>query len=59
MRQITVYMMIGLPGSGKNTWINNNLSRNVRQLSRDDIREHLCFCKEGERWSVQENRKKK
>ena len=49
MRQVTVYVMIGLPGSGKNTWINANLGRKVRQLSRDDIRENLCYCKAGEK----------
>jgi predicted kinase len=40
----TVYMMIGLPGSGKNTWIENNLDKNVRVVSRDDIRANLKMC---------------
>lgn len=45
----TVYVMIGLPGSGKNTWINNNLGRNVKQVSRDDIRIELNMCDNDEK----------
>ena len=57
------YILIGLPGAGKNTWIEKNLSMvdNLGNLSRDDIRVELGFCspdekylpeltKEGEKW---------
>lgn len=40
------YLMIGLPGSGKNTVINNleTIPKNAVQLSRDDIRIELGYC---------------
>jgi predicted kinase len=48
MRQ-TVYVMIGLPGSGKNTWIERHLSDKVKQVSRDDIRVELGYCTKDEK----------
>jgi predicted kinase len=44
MKTVTVYMMIGLPGAGKNTWIDKNLPSTVKQVSRDDIRVELGYC---------------
>lgn len=46
----TVYLMIGLPGSGKSTWIEKNLP-GVKVVSRDLIRssDELGFCKNGEK----------
>lgn len=49
----SVYVLIGLPGAGKNTWIERFLGGNVPEdiviLSRDDIRAELGFCKDGEK----------
>lgn len=44
----TLYIMIGLPGSGKDTYIKNMLST-CKVLCRDDIRAELGYCKEGEK----------
>lgn len=33
--------MIGIPGSGKSTWIKNNLPRNINIISKDQIRINL------------------
>ena len=38
-----MYLMIGLAGSGKDTWIKNNIP-DVVVLSRDDIRIELGYC---------------
>lgn len=45
-------LMIGLPGAGKNTWIENNISQypDAIQLSRDDLRAELGFCLPGEKY---------
>ena len=37
-----VYIMVGIPGSGKSTWIKNNLG-NINIVSRDIIRAELGF----------------
>lgn len=39
------YLMVGLPGSGKSTWIKNNLPKNIVVISRDIIRFNLGFTK--------------
>ena len=41
--------MVGIPGSGKSTWIQNNLPSNIPIVSRDIIRENLGMCKVGEK----------
>lgn len=47
------YILIGLPGAGKNTLIDNvilNMHENVCQISRDDIRIEFGYCAEGEKY---------
>ena len=44
------YIMIGLPGAGKNTFINKNVPKDAVQISRDDIRVELGFCKSDEKY---------
>lgn len=44
-----VYFMCGIPGSGKSTWIKNNLNSKVKIISRDIIRAELGFCEDGEK----------
>lgn len=51
-----VYVMIGMPGSGKNAWITRNFIIDKEQnndsvvvLSRDDIRAELGYCNEGDK----------
>jgi predicted kinase len=45
------YIMIGLPGSGKNTYVENKLTGdNIVCISRDDIRIELGYCNEGEKY---------
>lgn len=39
------YLMVGLPGSGKSTWIKNNLSPDIEIISRDIIRNRMGFTK--------------
>ena len=46
-KKINVYVMIGLPGAGKDTWIKNNLPPDVRVVCRDDIRAELGYCNPG------------
>lgn len=47
MEKINVYVMIGLPGAGKDTWIGNNLPNCKYVVSRDDIRIQLGMCGPG------------
>jgi predicted kinase len=49
----SVYVLIGIPGAGKNTWIERFLEENAPEdivvLSRDDIRAELGFCNDGDK----------
>lgn len=47
--KINVYVMIGLPGAGKDTWIANNLPNTHKVVCRDDIRAELGLCSAGEK----------
>lgn len=47
-KAINVYLLIGLPGSGKSTFINNNLT-GATVISRDIIRYELGMCGENEK----------
>lgn len=44
----TAYVMIGVPGSGKSTWIKNNLPE-VEVMSRDIIRAEMGLCELGDK----------
>ena len=47
---VTVFLMIGLPGAGKDTWISKYSSLdNVEVITRDDIRAEMGLCKPGEK----------
>ena len=46
--RFTVHFMVGLPGSGKSTFIKNNLN-GLPVISRDNIRIELGLCGEGEK----------
>ena len=48
-KKINVYVMIGLPGSGKDTWISQNLPNTHKVVCRDDIRAEMGLCKAGEK----------
>ena len=48
-KKINVYVMIGLPGAGKDTWIANNLPDTHKVVCRDDIRAELGLCNVGEK----------
>jgi predicted kinase len=39
------FLMVGLPGSGKSTWIKNSLPTDIPVISRDIIRHKLGFTK--------------
>ena len=39
-KDFTIYVMVGLPGAGKDTWINNNLP-DKKVICRDDIRTRI------------------
>ena len=49
MRTFTIYVMIGVPGSGKSTWIKKNLGEKFPVVSRDLIREDLGYAAKGEK----------
>lgn len=41
-----VWIMVGLPGSGKSTWIDNNLNGNIEIVNQDAIRVELGIMKD-------------
>lgn len=45
MSKPKAFLMVGLPGSGKSTWIKNSLPANIPVISRDIIRHKLGFTK--------------
>ena len=45
----TVFVMVGLPGAGKNTYIEKNKRPFDEVVSRDDIRAELGYCNEGDK----------
>ena len=45
-----VYMMVGIPGAGKSTWIKNNVP-DLPVVSRDIIRVELGMCNPGEKYA--------
>ena len=51
MERINVYVMIGLPGAGKDTWIRNNLPDCKCIACRDDIRVELGLCGADEKFA--------
>ncbi len=51
MEKINVYVMIGLPGAGKDTWIKNNLPGCECIACRDDIRVELGLCGADEKFA--------
>jgi predicted kinase len=60
-KQPIAVIMIGLPGAGKNTWIEKhcNQYQEVIQISRDDIRVELGFCQPGEKYLGTDSEEKK
>lgn len=48
-RKINVYVMVGLPGAGKDTWIAQNLPNTHKVVCRDDIRAEMGLCQAGEK----------
>ena len=49
MKEFTIYVMVGIPGSGKSTWIKKNLGENFPVVSRDLIREDLGYAEKDEK----------
>lgn len=49
-KKINAYVMIGLPGAGKDTWISENIDKtNSEIVCRDDIRAELNMCNPGDK----------
>ena len=57
-KRVTVYVMIGLPGSGKDTFISNNLE-GLKTVCRDDIRAELGYCGKDDKFVGSEEQEKK
>lgn len=51
MRTQNIYVMIGLPGAGKDTWIKKNLPECKCVACRDDIRVELGMCGPDEKYA--------
>ena len=49
----TLYVMCGVPGSGKSTWLKNHTKAGDKIVSRDEIR--FSLIKEGEEYFSKEN----
>ena len=49
-KKLDVYVLIGLPGSGKSTWVKDNDIDNSVVISRDLIRVELGYCKDDEKF---------
>lgn len=49
-QKLDVYVLIGLPGAGKSTWIENSNIDNSVVISRDLIRVELGYCSDGEKF---------
>ena len=52
-----LYLLCGIPGSGKSTWVRNHLGKYDRHVSRDDIR--FSLVKEDEEYFSKEEEVKK
>jgi len=50
VERINVYVMVGLPGAGKDTWIKNNLPNCKCIACRDDVRIEMGLCGPGEKY---------
>lgn len=46
MTQPKAYLMVGIPGAGKSTWVKNNLPSDTIIISRDIIRARLGFTQD-------------
>ena len=44
----TAYLMVGIPGSGKSTWVKQNLPGDVEIISRDILRAKLGYTKDAD-----------
>lgn len=49
-QKLNVYVLMGLPGAGKSTWIENSNIDNSVVISRDLIRVELGYCADGEKF---------
>ena len=49
-KKLDVYVLIGLPGAGKSTWVENNKIENSVVISRDLIRAELGYCEDDEKF---------
>lgn len=45
LTQPTAYLMVGIPGAGKSTWIEENLPEDINIISRDKIRVEIGMAK--------------
>ena len=45
LNPFNVWIMVGVPGSGKSTWVKNNLKKNIDIVNQDSIRVELGIMK--------------